>query len=397
MKIALLNGDVPDFNNGYAKFTTEFIKNLSERLTVHLINYKGTTLDASAIPGKLASNQTMIHGKEVHLKKRVRQLQSFLSKDSMVPWQFKELNIKELNDRLKEINPDVIIANQLRAAWVVPHISIDHRASIIYISHTCESNSYRSVADLQSNQVVKSITKLEATKLLELEKRVLNRVDYCVSFTPEDANRMKEIHSGPKHLVIPLGIDVPEFAIEPSRELKLLLVGSYTWSPKKKDALWLANEVLPLVNQGSRKVKLSLVGEGANELIEAIQNKEFVEIYSDVPSTRPYYQGNNLFVIPDHHQSGLKSKTLEAASYGLPIVSTLAGIEGSNLMDEKSCLLANTKEEFAKQIQRLLADSTLRRTLGKNARKRAVDHFQWENISQKYMQLIFEAVKVPVF
>jgi glycosyltransferase involved in cell wall biosynthesis len=391
MRIALLNGDVINSYNGYQKFTSELIGNLSKKYSVHLINYKGPKTEESEIQRKLASYHTMVEGEEGVLSKRIRQLQSFLSKESMVPRQFKEMNINELNDRLKEIDPNIIMVNQLRAAWAIPYLSSDLHASIIYISHTCESHCYHSVAKNQDNKVIRMITKIEADRILELERKVLQRVQYCVSFTPEDAQRMKKINPRPRHIVIPPGTDIPEYIPENTGELSLLLVGSYQWNPKRKYAIWLANEVLPLVNQGTAKVKLILVGQDATQLKEAIYNKEMVEIHSDVPSTLPYYQENMIFTIPDRHESGLKIKTLEAASFGLSIVSTPAGIEGSLLINEESCLIANTKEEFAKVIQRLIANTLLRKKLGEKARKEAIEYFRWEVISGKYHRLIHEA------
>ena len=187
--------------------------------------------------------------------------------------------------------------------------------------------------------------------------------------TSEDAQRLQEIESKPNYTVIPPGTKIPAFKLDEEKEISLLLVGSYKWYPKKRNAIWLANEVLPLVNQGPQKVIFKIVGEGANELADLIQNKKYVEIHSDVPKTAPYFEGNHIFVIPERQEGGFKLKSLEAASYGLPIVSTSAGVEGSNLLNEESCLIANTDLEFATQIKRLIAQPELRRKIGGNAKR----------------------------
>ena len=115
----------------------------------------------------------MVEEEWVFIKKRMNQLRSLLSKDSMVPWQFKSMDLKMLNEQLLQIAPDVIILNQLRAAWVLPHLSSNLHTNTIYIAHNCESIAYRSIAELQSNALMKKAIKIEADKVLKLEKEVL--------------------------------------------------------------------------------------------------------------------------------------------------------------------------------------------------------------------------------
>ena len=49
MKIAFLNGDVPNLYDGYHKLTNEIIKGLTDNFSVHLINYKGQRMEKSLI------------------------------------------------------------------------------------------------------------------------------------------------------------------------------------------------------------------------------------------------------------------------------------------------------------------------------------------------------------
>ena len=394
MKIAFLNGDVPTLYDGYHKLTNEILSALAEQFNVHLINFKGEKLDESNLPWNVSSYRTMVNEEEVYLKKRFHQICSLFSKESMVPWQFKALDIEQLNEQLKRISPDIIIVNQLRSAWVLKQLSKDLDASFIYIAHNCESLSYQSIAQLQTNNLLKKISENEARKVFELEKEILQRVDFCVALTAEDVDRLKQIDETPEYVVIPPGTKIPEIKLNRNEELSLLLVGSYKWDPKKRNALWLANEVFPLVKQSHPNIKLKIVGGGANDLADDVKDKQSVEIHSDVPSTAPYFSGNSIFVIPERQEGGFKLKTLEAASYGLPIVSTPAGIEGSNLIHGENCLVAHTREGFAEQIGRLIINYQLREQLGAHAKKEAVEHFQWEYVNNLYVQLMNRAAKV---
>ena len=100
-----------------------------------------------------------------------------------------------------------------------PHLSSNLHTSTIYIAHNCESIAYRSIAELQSNALMKKAIKIEADKVLKLEKEVLKRVDYCVALTSEDAQRLQEIESKPKYTVIPPGTKIPAFKLDEERRL----------------------------------------------------------------------------------------------------------------------------------------------------------------------------------
>lgn len=394
MKIAFLNGDLPDQNDGYHQLTRKIITTLSEHFDVHLICYKGGQTSSYKTPDKLSSFEVMENTNDS--LKRVSQAFSLFSKESMIRWQFKSLNLGKLNQRLNEINPDIIILNHIRAAWAVPHLNPKFKASKIYLAHNCESIAYRSIADLQTSRIKENISLLESRKVLELEKNILDEIDTCIALTSEDAERMNKISPIPEYVVIPPGVNLPEKTPEESKAKGLLLVGSYKWDPKKKNALWLANEVLPLINKKYPKVTLKIVGSGANELKNMILHKDLVEIHSDVPSTFPYFNKNNIFIIPERQKGGIKLKSLEAASFGIPIVSTPEGIEGSGLRDHESCLLASTKEEFADRVSELLADSEKMEEMGNLAKDHVLQNFQWEMINEKYIDLMNQSVKISV-
>jgi glycosyltransferase involved in cell wall biosynthesis len=74
-------------------------------------------------------------------------------------------------------------------------------------------------------------------------------------------------------------------------------------------------------------------------------------------------------IVPILSGSGMRMKILEAAAMSLPIVTTTVGVEGIDLVDGESCLIADTPDAFANAILRLEHDTALCRGLGEQANR----------------------------
>jgi glycosyltransferase involved in cell wall biosynthesis len=57
--------------------------------------------------------------------------------------------------------------------------------------------------------------------------------------------------------------------------------------------------------------------------------------------------------------AGVKGKIMSALSYGLPIVSSSIGVEGSGLQSGVHALVADTPHDFAAAVLRLYRDAAL--------------------------------------
>ncbi|MGE5405195.1 MAG: glycosyltransferase, partial [Candidatus Saccharibacteria bacterium] len=126
-------------------------------------------------------------------------------------------------------------------------------------------------------------------------------------------------------------------------------------------------------------------------LADSIGSLPYVELHSDVDSVAPYYQSPSIFVVPERQESGIKLKTLEAASFGLPIVSTRTGAEGTGLVDNHSIIIADSEEQFSEKIIDLLRNSEKRTKLGLNAYDYILNNYSSAQILNKYSRL-FERI-----
>jgi glycosyltransferase involved in cell wall biosynthesis len=100
-----------------------------------------------------------------------------------------------------------------------------------------------------------------------------------------------------------------------------------------------------------------------------VRATDSIRVSADVPDIGPFLRDASIFVNPERQRGGIKLKTLDAASFGLPIVSTVAGVEGTGLRAEHSCIVANDAAGFARGILRLIVDPVFGRSLGVTAQR----------------------------
>lgn len=194
----------------------------------------------------------------------------------------------------------------------------------------------------------------------EQEIRKLNSYDAVVALTETD-----------KEILRKNGVDVPVYASPaavntvrlPYKDWNgnVVFVGGYGHYPNKEGLDWFLNEVMPLMKF---KMPLLVVGSGWPSHYEHENNNirmlGFVERLEDVVH-------GSIMIVPILSGSGMRMKILDAAAMNVPFITTSVGVEGLNFKDGKSCLVADTPQDFALALERLLKDETLRRTLAGNA------------------------------
>jgi glycosyltransferase involved in cell wall biosynthesis len=77
------------------------------------------------------------------------------------------------------------------------------------------------------------------------------------------------------------------------------------------------------------------------------------------------------------------------AAAGLPVVSWAPGLEGTNLINGKSCLLARSTTEFITHLARLFSEPESRRQIGTAARRTIETEFSRQVASVRLKKLKF--------
>ncbi|MCD6019418.1 MAG: hypothetical protein K0S53_2539 [Bacteroidetes bacterium] len=195
--------------------------------------------------------------------------------------------------------------------------------------------------------------------------------------------------------IIPFGVDVNEFRKKEVKNLfdkDVFVIGSI----KPLEALYNTDVLIMAFGKlklkyPERKIKLVIIGEGTQtEALKALTRK--LKIESDVTFTGriPYSEVSNYFNMLDvlvnisvYESFGVS--VIEAMACEKSVVATNTGglkeiIENSTF---GSLVEVGNVEQTASEIERYLLDETLKQKIGKAAREKVVQKYNWEdNIKQ---------------
>ncbi|HEX6702437.1 MAG TPA: glycosyltransferase [Gaiellaceae bacterium] len=234
------------------------------------------------------------------------------------------------------------------------------------------------------------VHRLDARAWRSFERLVLRRVDAVVVFTDDDRLALAEAARSTPIVTIPFGTDFverPESA--PSDEPVVLFVGSFLHAPNRDAAQRLVRDILPLVRARRGDARLFLVGDRPPRDLEGSDD---VSVTGVVPDLAPYFAQAAVVVAPLRIGRGMRVKVLEALAAGKAVVASPLAVAGLQVTDGEHLVLADTDEEFADQIARLLDDPALRRRLGAAARAWAHANLGWDAVVDEHERLYEQLV-----
>ena len=94
-----------------------------------------------------------------------------------------------------------------------------------------------------------------------------------------------------------------------------------------------------------------------------------------VPDLAPEYERARVVIAPLRFGAGVKGKVAEAIEHAVPVVGTSMALEGMDLEHGADVLCADTAEEFADAVVRLLTDDSAWRSMAGRGQARLMEQF----------------------
>lgn len=144
----------------------------------------------------------------------------------------------------------------------------------------------------------------------------------------------------------------------------LCFLGGYRHAPNVDAVLYFVKEIFPLIRLDEPNIRFIIAGAHPPEEVRHLAGNGVV-VTGMVENLQDLFDPCRVFVCPLRIGAGVKGKIASALSYGIPIVSTGIGTEGTELKHGKHVLVADDPAGFAKEVIRLYRDSDLWGTLSK--------------------------------
>jgi len=208
-----------------------------------------------------------------------------------------------------------------------------------------------------------------------------------------DADYYRDVSDKPEKIHLFSNVIDPEsykkaFPPENFKRPCLYLAGSF-WkgSPMEESARWVLDKIFPLVRERIPGIHFYIIGSGSDLILSDINDKN-VTITGELNSVLPYLANAAVSIVPLHFESGTRFKILEAGVCGIPVVSTTLGAEGICVTDGKDILIADSIEEFAECIVRLIENPVLANTMGNNLKKLVNNKYSLDVLAQEGMKIL---------
>lgn len=172
----------------------------------------------------------------------------------------------------------------------------------------------------------------------------------------------------------------------------LLFVGAIhgDTTPNAHSIQWFSEFVLPQLREEFPDIVLDVVGINSSPLVTSLANQN-LRLHGRVDNTNGFYDNARVFIAPTQFAAGIPLKIIEAASKGVPIVTTPLIAEQLGMIDGVNVLVAHNPTEFTLNTLRLYSDETLWSSIRDNALKFIGDEYS----ETKFIRELSDAIDIP--
>jgi glycosyltransferase involved in cell wall biosynthesis len=215
----------------------------------------------------------------------------------------------------------------------------------------------------------------EADAFKALGKHYLPRFALLLAASPGEARLLRARARGAAIIVVP---NAPPVSARNSVQLAcmnerrdVLFVGNMGYLPNIDAVMWFGTRIWPRIRSAAPfPLRFVIGGDGATREVTKLARQPDILLTGAFENAEPLYRRAALAVVPIRAGGGTRIKLLEAAKFGVPVVATRFGAEGSGFCSGRELLLADTEREFAKACTRLLTDCQLASLLVSGARRK---------------------------
>jgi glycosyltransferase involved in cell wall biosynthesis len=255
--------------------------------------------------------------------------------------------------------------------------------------HNCESAMAERRAQKEPNPIKKAYLWHQARKLRRLEESICHQFDVNLTVSELDTETLQERNPQARYHVVENGTDTDYFhpSDAPPEPNTIVFAGSLDWYPNVQGIHFFVRKVWPLLKSQIPRIRLYLVGQRPDHSLTLLPEYDpDIILVADPEDVRPWVWKASAVVCPILDGGGTRLKILDALAAGKAIVSTTIGCEGLLLKHGEHVLLADTPEDFAAEVARVIRDDTLRKSLGRNGRVFVESTYGWNVVCLRLVQ-----------
>jgi polysaccharide biosynthesis protein PslH len=321
---------------------------------------------------------------------------------SKLPYAIAKYRSPEMRRKIRELAGgnvfDVVVCDFLAPALNVPR---DLPCRSVLFQHNVEAMIWKRHYETQTNQLKKSYLYRQWRKMRAFEGMMCRRFDQVIAVSREDSQLMKREYGVRMIDEVPTGVDTAFFrpsGVEHGAARNLVFTGSMDWLPNEDAIQYFTAQIMPLIKRKLPNVTLTVVGRNPYPALNELSKRDLsVIVTGAVEDVRPYMERAAAYVVPLRIGGGTRLKIYEAMAMERPIISTTVGAEGLPVRHGAELLIADTPEDFAASVVRVLTDQDLANDLGRRSAALVREQFGWDRVAAQFAEICGRSAAATFF
>ena len=243
-------------------------------------------------------------------------------------------------------------------------VSMAARYAALVRHHQPRARLVYSVADLHHLRLARQAAVEQRPELLALSRRLRGAefsaalsADAVITHSTHEAELLRQHVPAARVHVVPWSVPPSPTPVPFAERRGVAFIAHYAHPPNVDAALWLVEEIMPLVRRRDPTLECLLAGSAMPA--ELRRERSGVVPLGDVTELREVFDRVRLTVAPLAYGAGVKGKVLDSLAGGVPCVCSPIAAEGLELPAKLRTLVAADAPGLAGLIVRLHEDAAL--------------------------------------
>ena len=292
---------------------------------------------------------------------------------------------RRINAALEQFRPEHILCQLVRTTEYVREVH-DVPKTLDYMDTLSKGLERRSE---MAPTLLAPLFRAETRRLIRYENLMLDLFDHSVIISAQDREYI--YHPWRDRIaVIPNGVDSEHFTPRHGRQdHDIVFTGNMNYPPNIDSALYLAQQILPLVRRTRPNTTLLISGVAPSQSVRDLGRTDpLIHVSGWVKDIRDSYASARLFVAPMQIGTGLQNKLLEAMAMRIPCITSTLANNAVGARPGDAILVGNSPEEYAAHILHLLDDPAERARIAENGYQYIRSQFDWDKAAEKLDRMI---------
>lgn len=166
---------------------------------------------------------------------------------------------------------------------------------------------------------------------------------------------------------------------------ELVFTGSFSYTANYDAMCWFVSEIFDKIKSIQPRVHITITGDCAGLSLPNVDNITLTGLVEDV---RPIIASSWISLAPIREGGGTRLKILEAMALRTPVVATSKGAEGLDVQNNVHLLIADSPDDFANAVIRIMNEPGLRDRLVDNAYRLVQQKYDWSSIMPMFLNIV---------